>query len=205
MAKIENRYSAVATKVFPPPFSLQPNKCKTTITTTTTKQNTSAPAQRSWASVSNIAAPAPVVVAAAKAGPAVNAAQPTAAAPAQSSQKKKAPEQPQQQPAAQKKEKEKGAKGGSDPNAFSNWCENELKAVTTCDIQTLISFLVVLDNPKDICDYIGEYLGKSKEVDAKRFAEAFIRRRNQEGTLRGAFAPEMWRVSATESKKVTRL
>jgi hypothetical protein len=107
-------------------------------------------------------------------------------------------QQQKQQPASQKKAKATAV----DPQVFISWCENELKAVTTCDVQTLISFLVALDNPKDICDYISEYLGKSKEVDAKKFAEMFIKRRNQEGTLRGTFAPEMWRASAPEVKKV---
>ena len=83
---------------------------------------------------------------------------------------------------------------------FNAWCENELRTVTTCDVQTLISFLNALDNPKDVCEYIQEYLGRSKEVDAKRFAEQYIQRRNQDATLKGSFSPEMWKSGAAQEK-----
>lgn len=104
---------------------------------------------------------------------------------------------------AQQKKKDKSTKAAQ--QNFNGWCENELRNVTTCDVQTLLSFLEALDNPKDVCDYVSEYLGKSKEVDAKKFAEQYIQRRNQDGTLRGSFSPDMWRSGSVEAKKVGRL
>jgi len=63
-----------------------------------------------------------------------------------------------------------------------------------------VAFLITLDDPKDVCDYVQEYLGTSQEINPRRFAEGFVSKANQLGLMRGSFNPQMWRGNPVETK-----
>jgi hypothetical protein len=65
---------------------------------------------------------------------------------------------------------------------FEDWCKKELPRFNGNGDVTIAHFLMSLDNPQDVRDYCGAYLG----ANGREFADDFLeRRRLEHGMIRG--------------------
>lgn len=77
---------------------------------------------------------------------------------------------------------------------FARWCGVQLKAINGSDDVTLAQFCMTIDEPEQIREYLGAYLGAGAAVT--RFANEFIARKDAESSAQ-------WKVTSRKGRKKT--